>query len=178
MIDLIAGSLPFASYNIGEGVVGKILAKTPAKDKAKGFYQLNLPIEAKQYVYKLLVVKDIIANSKKYGIKLRPVPNRPYFDTVKIHKPIEVPVVARLANISETEFTKLNPAYNGFVVKVFDEPRTLLLPKDNSKTFLRNLQIYQNAKVPWQLYHVKKGEEYSDDCQQTWNNRSSASNDE
>ncbi|MBP7954003.1 MAG: transglycosylase SLT domain-containing protein [Nitrosomonas sp.] len=150
--------LAIASYNIGEGVVGKILAKTAAKDRAKGFYQLNLPIEAKQYVYKLLVVKDIIANSKKYGIKLRPVPNRPYFDTVKIHKPIEVPVVARLANISETEFTKLNPAYNGFVVKVFDEPRTLLLPKDNSKTFLRNLQIYQNAKVPWQLYHVKKGE--------------------
>lgn len=127
--------LAIASYNIGEGVVGKILAKTSVRDRAKGFYQLNLPIEAKQYVYKLLVVKDIISNSKKYGIKLRPVPNRPYFDTVKIHKPIEVPVVARLANISETEFTKLNPAYNGFVVKVFDEPRTLLFPKDNSKTF-------------------------------------------
>ncbi len=150
--------LAIAAYNVGEGVVGRILAKTSAKDKAKGFYQLSLPIEAKQYVYKLLVVKDIVANSKKYGIKLRPVPNRPYFDTVKIHKPIEVPVVARLANISEIEFTKLNPAYNGFIVKVFDEPRTLLLPKDNSKTFLRNLQIYQNAKAPWQLYHVKKGE--------------------
>ncbi|GKS70155.1 membrane-bound lytic murein transglycosylase D [Nitrosomonas sp. PY1] len=150
--------LAIASYNIGEGVVGRILAKTSIKDKAKGFYQLNLPIEAKQYVYKLLVVKDIIANSKKYGIKLRSVPNQPYFDTVKIHKPIEVPVVARLANISETEFIKLNPAYNGFVVKVFNEPRTLLLPRDNSKTFLRNLQIYQNAKVPWQLFHVKKGE--------------------
>ena len=100
--------LAIASYNIGEGAVGKILAKTSTKDKAKGFYQLNLPIEAKQYIYKLLVVKDIIANSKKYGIKLRSVPNRPYFDTVKIHKPIQVPVVARLANISETEFTIIN----------------------------------------------------------------------
>lgn len=150
--------LAIAAYNIGEGTVGKILAKASEKDKAKGFYRLGFPIEAKQYVYKLLLVKDIIVNSKKYGIKLRPVPNRPYFDTVKIHKPIDVQVVTRLANISGTEFTKLNPAYKGFVVKVFDEPRTLLLPKDNSKTFLRNLQIYQSAKNPWQLFHVKKGE--------------------
>lgn len=150
--------LAIAAYNIGEGAVGRILAKAPEKDRGKGFYRLAFPIEAKQYVYKLLVVKDIVANSKKYGIKLRPVPNRPYFDTVKIHKPIDVPVVTRLANISQTEFTKLNPAYNGFVVKVFDEPRTLLLPKDNSKTFLRNLQIYQSSKSSWQLYRVKKGE--------------------
>jgi len=150
--------LAIAAYNIGEGTVGKILAKASGKDKSKDFYRLGFPTEAKQYVYKLLLVKDIVANSKKYGIKLRSVPNRPYFETVKIHKPIDVPVVTRLANISETEFTKLNPAYNGFVVKVFNEPRTLLLPKDNSKTFLRNLQIYQSAKNPWQLYHVKKGE--------------------
>ena len=150
--------LAIVAYNVGEGVVGKILSRNIHKGRSISFYDLNLPIEAKNYVYKVLAIKDIIVNPKKYGIRLRQVPNRPYFDTVKIHEHIDIPLVTRLANISEVEFTALNPAYNRYVIRVADEPRTLLLPKNNKETFLKNLETYQDPRVSWQIYHVKKGE--------------------
>ncbi|PSJ18846.1 LysM peptidoglycan-binding domain-containing protein [Nitrosomonas supralitoralis] len=152
--------LAIAAYNLGEGAISKILAKH--KHKGRSIYDLNLPVEVKHYVYKLLAIKDIIANAKKYGIQLRSVPNRPYFDTVKIHEHIDIPLVARLANISEAEFTALNPAYNRYVIKVLDEPRTLLIPKEKKELFVRNLETYQDPRISWQFYRVKKGEKIND----------------
>ena len=150
--------LAIAAYNLGEGAVSKVLSKSIHKGRSISFYDLNLPVETKHYVYKLLAVKDIIVSSKKYGVRLRPVPNRPYFDTVRIHEHIDISLVSRLANISEVEFTALNPAYNRYVIKVLDAPRTLLLPKNNKEIFLKNLETYQDPRVSWQVYHVRKGE--------------------
>lgn len=150
--------LAIAAYNLGEAVVSKALSRNIQMGRSTNFYDLNLPIEAKHYVYRLLAVKDRIVNSKKYGLRLLPVPNRPYFDEVKIHEHIDISLVTRLANISEIEFTALNPAYNRYVIKVFDEPRTLLLPKDNKEIFLKNLETYQDPRISWRIYHVKKGE--------------------
>ena len=147
-----------AAYNIGEGAVSRALSKNMHKGRSTSFHDLNLPVEAKHYVYKLLAVKDIIANSKKYGIKLRPVPNRPYFDTIKIHEHIDISLVTHLANISEVEFTALNPAYNRYVIKVLDTPRTLLLPKNKKDIFLRNLETYQDPRISWHIYEIKKDE--------------------
>jgi len=150
--------LAIAAYNLGEGAVSKALSRNMHKGRSGNFYDLNLPSDAKHYVYKLLAVKDIIVNTKKYGIQIRPIANRPYFDTIKIHEHIDIPLVTRLANISETEFNALNPAYNRYVIKVLDEPRTLLLPKKNKDIFLKNLETYQDPRISWQIYHVKKGE--------------------
>lgn len=150
--------LAIAAYNLGEGTVSKALSRNIHKGRSGNFYDLNLPIEAKHYVYKLLAIKDLIVNSKKYGMQIRPIANRPYFDQVKIHEPIDISLVTRLANISEVEFNALNPAYNRYVIKVHDEPRTLLLPKSNKEIFLKNLGTYQDPRVSWQIYRVKKGE--------------------
>ncbi len=150
--------LAIAAYNLGEGTVSKALSRNIHKGRSGNFYDLNLPIEARRYVYKLLAIKDVIVNSKKYGIQIRPIANRPYFDQVKIHEPIDISLVTHLANISEVEFSALNPAYNRYVIKVHDEPRTLLLPKSNKEIFLKNLETYQDPKVSWQIYRVKKGE--------------------
>ncbi|TXI18818.1 MAG: LysM peptidoglycan-binding domain-containing protein [Nitrosomonas sp.] len=154
--------LAIAAYNIGEGTVGKVLAKSKHKGRSNNFHDLNLPIEAKHYVYKILAVKDIVANSRKYGLQLRPVPNRPYFDTVEIHEPIDISLVTRLANISETEFTALNPAYNRYVIKVNKTPRTLVLPMNKKEAFLKNLETYQDPRVSWQIYHVRRGEKINE----------------
>lgn len=150
--------LAIAAYNLGEGAVSKALSRSIHKGRSNNFYDLNLPSDGKHYVYKLLAVKDIVMNAKKYGMQIRPIANRPYFDEIKIHEHIDIPLVTRLANISETEFTALNPAYNRYVIKVLDEPRTLLLPKKNKDIFLKNLETYQDPRISWQIYHVKKGE--------------------
>jgi membrane-bound lytic murein transglycosylase D len=154
--------LALAAYNLGEGTVSKILAKHIHKGRSVNFYDVNLPVEVKHYVYKILAIKDIVVNAKKYGIQLRSIPNRPYFDTVKIHEHIDIPLVTRLANISEVEFTALNPAYNRYVIKVSNEPRTLLIPKEKKEILVRNLETYQDPRISWQFYRVKKGEKISE----------------
>ncbi|WP_293008386.1 LysM peptidoglycan-binding domain-containing protein [Nitrosomonas sp.] len=154
--------LALAAYNLGEGAVSKILAKHIHKGRSINFYDVNLPSEVKHYIYKILAMKDIVVNAKKYGLQLRSVPNRPYFDTVKIHDHIDIPLVARLANISEVEFTALNPAYNRYVIKVSDQPRTLLVPKEKKEVFVRNLETYHDPRISWQFYRVKKGEKISE----------------
>lgn len=154
--------LAIAAYNLGEGVVSKALSRNLHKGRSANFYDLNLPVEAKHYVFKLLAIKDIVANSKKYGIQIRPIPNRPYFEEVKIHEHIDISLVTRLANISDIEFTALNPAYNRYVIKVLEEPRTLLLPKDKKDLFVKNLETFQDPRVSWQMYHVRKGEKINE----------------
>ncbi len=150
--------LAIAAYNLGEGAVSKALSRNIHKGRSENFYDLNLPIDAKHYVYKLLAVKDIIVNSKKYSVQIRPLANRPHFDQIKIHEPIDISLVIRLANISEVEFNALNPAYNRYVIQVSGAPRTLLLPKTNKEIFLKNLETYQDPRVSWQIYRVRKSE--------------------
>jgi membrane-bound lytic murein transglycosylase D len=154
--------LAIAAYNVGEGVVSKVLAKSLHKGKPVNFYELGLPSEVRHYVFKLMAVKDIIANTRKFGIQLRSIPNRPYFDQVQIHEHIDISLVTHLANISPTEFSALNPAYNRYVIKVLDQPRMLLLPTDKKENFVRNLETYQDPQFSWRLYHVRKGEKIKD----------------
>lgn len=154
--------LAIAAYNVGEGVVGRVLAKSTHKGKSANFYELGFPSEVRYYLYKLLAVKDIIANARKFGIELRSVPNRPYFDQVQLHEHIDISLVTHLANISPTEFSALNPAYKRYAIKVSDQPRTLLLPVEKKDHFVKNLETYQDPQFSWQLYHVKKGEKIND----------------
>jgi membrane-bound lytic murein transglycosylase D len=44
-------------------------------------------------------VKDIVAHPEKYGLTLPPIPNRPYFVTVKTSHDIDVQVAADLAGL-------------------------------------------------------------------------------
>ena len=154
--------LAIAAYNVGEGVVAKVLAKHTHRRNPIDFYELGLPSEVRYYLYKLLAVKDIIVNAKRYRLQLRSIPNRPYFDQVLIHDHIDISLVTRLANISPTEFSALNPAYNRYVIKVLDQPRTLLLPVDKKENFLKNLETFQDPRFTWRFYQVKKGEKIKD----------------
>ncbi|UJP05095.1 MAG: transglycosylase SLT domain-containing protein [Nitrosomonas sp.] len=154
--------LAIAAYNIGEGVVGKVLSKSLHKGHAVDFYELNLPSEVRYYLYKLLAVKQLIVDSRKFGLQLRSIPNRPYFDQVQIHDHIDISLVTHLANISPAEFSALNPAYNRYAIKILDQPRILLLPVDKKESFVKNLETYQDPQFSWQLYSVKKGEKINE----------------
>lgn len=154
--------LAIAAYNVGEGVVSRVLSKSIHKGKSVNIYELGLPSEVRYYIFKLLAVKDIIVNARRHGVKLRSIPNRPYFDQVQIHEHIDISLVTHLANISPTEFSALNPAYNRYVIKVLDQPRTLLLPADKKENFQKNLETYQDPQFSWKIYHVRKGEKIKD----------------
>lgn len=149
--------LALAAYNWGEGALARALLKNRTQGLPLGFRSLALPPETRNYVPKLVAVKNIIGNPAQFGLALEPVPNRPYFGTVTLTRHIDVKLAAQLAEIPLDEFTALNPAHSRPVIHAKDA-ETLLLPEDKVETFLAKLEDYDKPLSVWQTYTVKPGE--------------------
>jgi len=147
--------LALAAYNWGQGSLKKAIDENHGGDKSISYRHINLPAETRNYVSKLIAIRNIIAHPRRYGIRLKPIPNRPYFEQITITQQIDVQLAARLAGISENEFNALNPAYHRPVIRVEESPRTLLLPATKIKTFVDNLENYDKALVSWRVYQVQ-----------------------
>jgi membrane-bound lytic murein transglycosylase D len=152
--------LALASYNWGEGAVGRAIAKNQAKGLPADYLHLKMPAETSYYVPKLQAIKNIIAQPQLFGISLDPIPNRPYFGTVERSEKMDIAIAARLAEIPVEEFIALNPAYSRPVMpNVANSP--LVLPAEKVQTFLDNLQSHEAQDKPlsaWLTHTLKKGE--------------------
>jgi membrane-bound lytic murein transglycosylase D len=151
--------LALASYNWGEGAVGKAIAKNKAKGLPTDYLSLTMPGETKNYVPKLQALKNIFSSPALLAeIGLDSVPNRAYFSTVTKSTNIDVKVAAKLAEMPVADFVALNPAHNRPVIKS-DAP--LVIPADKVDTFMSNLETHQNSDKPlssWQSYTLRPGE--------------------
>lgn len=149
--------LVLASYNWGEGAVGRSLARNRNSGLPMDFRSIRMPPETQNYVPKLIAMKNIISNPAAFGIVLESIPNQPYFEQVATTQHIDIKLAANLADISVDEFNALNPAHNRPVINV-NGSRTLLLPVDKVETFTANLENHDKPLVSWQAYQAKSGE--------------------
>ncbi len=145
-------SLALAAYNWGEGNVSRAVARARAQGLEPVYENLRMPSETRNYVPKLLAVRNIVNNPEYFGIRLADIDSKPYFQAVHVDKPIDISAAARLAGISESEFLALNPAFNApvFLPK---GGRKMLVPASAAGTFERN---YSNADkdslLSWDVY--------------------------
>ncbi|GAO37424.1 lytic transglycosylase [Sulfuricella sp. T08] len=149
--------LAFAAYNWGEGSVQRAIAKNRKMGLPTDYLSLTMPPETRNYVPKLMAVKQIVMNPEAAGLDLASIPNRPYFASVTTTQRIDVAVAARLAGMPLHDFVSLNPAYNRPVIN-FKGSRTLLLPVGKADTFTSNLENYDKPLVSWQSYTPARGE--------------------
>jgi len=149
--------LALAAYNWGEGAVQRAQEYNRRRGLPTNYASLKMPDETRNYVPKLLAIKNIISNPEKFGLALQPVPNQPYFTAVTTARHIDVKLAAKLADISLEEFTALNPAHNRPVI-LQENADVLLLPVDKADIFRANLESYNEPLVSWQAYRSKKGE--------------------
>jgi len=144
--------LALAAYNCGEGCVGR--AQTRAAGNS--YAAIKLPNETRNYVPKLIAVRNIIQDPRRYGINLAALPNEPYFLQVKLKHPMEARQAARLAEMDMDEFLLLNPAFQRRVIHT-ETQNVLLLPQDKIETFQFNLH-QQDGQHRLQNYAAKRGE--------------------
>ncbi|HSM97835.1 MAG TPA: transglycosylase SLT domain-containing protein [Gallionella sp.] len=149
--------LALAAYNCGEGAVQRAQAHNRKRGLPTNYASLKLLKETRNYVPKLLAIKNIIADPARFSLALDAIPNAPYFASVATTKHIDVKLAAQLADISEEEFVALNPAHNRPVI-LQDNNDLILLPIDKLETFRANLESYDKPLVSWQSYQPKKGE--------------------
>ena len=149
--------LALAAYNCGEGNVARAIAWNQKRGLATDYLGIapRLKPETRNYVPKLIAVKNIVLAPINYGIELDSVPDVPYFTTVQAPQKIDVKVAAMLAGMSEEDFVALNPAHTRPVAA---GAPTFIVPLDKAEVFRANLQAYDKPLVSWTTYAAKKGE--------------------
>jgi peptidoglycan lytic transglycosylase D len=155
-MDFGSWELALAAYNCGEGCVSKAQQRNAARGLPTDYASLNLPIETKHYVPKLLAIKELIQEPRNFGVELNDIPNEPYFTQVSLSQNnMDIRSAARLAGMNVDEFLSLNPAFPRSVIRSNSEV-SVLVPVDKADEFQTNLE--KGKWDSWQPVRARKGE--------------------
>ena len=133
-------SLALAAYNWGEGNVSRAVNRARSQGLEPVYENLNMPNETRNYVPKLLAVRNLVSNPQVFGLNLADIENKPYFAAISIDSPMDINAITRLANISQAEFEALNPSFKVPVFMPENGQRKLLLPVGAVNAFEHNLR--------------------------------------
>lgn len=151
-------NLALAAYNSGAGTVSRAIAKNRRMGKPTDFWSLKLPRETRNYVPRLLALSQIIGNPDKYGIRLKPIPDRPYFASVDIDSQLDLALAADLAGMSTDDLYRLNPGFNRWATAP-NGPHILNVPVAKRKAFTEKLaQLDPDKRIRWKHYKIRKGD--------------------
>ena len=152
--------LALAAYNWGEGGVSRSIAHNQAQGQPADYASISMPWETRNYVPKLLAIRNIIANPQQFGITLPPLENKPALAVITTNRHMDLAVAASLAGMSESDFLELNPGYKRPVI-AYKAERRLLLPLDKAQTFADNLSARTEPLLNWAPYQVERGDTIS-----------------
>ena len=153
-------NLALASYNWGEGAVGRAVRKNRERGRPTDYLSLDMPNETRHYVPKLMAIRNLIANASQRGLVLPNLPNKPYFVTIEKTRPIDLKLAAQFAGMSTEEFVALNPAHNRPVIAA-TKNNEIKLPADRIDAFVAAVTKHDQLKktfASWQPYTLKEGE--------------------
>jgi membrane-bound lytic murein transglycosylase D len=146
--------LALAAYNWGEGSVGRAIARNQRAGKGTRYEDLSMPNETRNYVPKLLALKNVVAAPDDFRIELPAIDNHPYFQDVEIRRDIDVALAAQLADVRLEDFRALNPSANRPVILAAGTGK-ILLPWENAEVFKRNLEAYRAGRLAsWTAWSV------------------------
>jgi membrane-bound lytic murein transglycosylase D len=152
--------LALASYNWGENAVARAVKNNRARGLPTDYLSLSMPAETRNYVPKLIALKNIVLRSREFGVALPDIPNRPYFATLEKTRPIDLKLAAQFAGMSVDEFVALNPAHNRPVIAA-TRNNQIKLPADRVDGFVAAMERHDRNSRPmasWQPYTLKPGE--------------------
>ncbi|GEM74091.1 lytic transglycosylase [Vibrio sagamiensis] len=149
-----------AAYNSGGGRVSRAIRKNHKLGKSIDFFSLDLPKETSSYLPKLLALADIIANQKKYGLDIPPIPNQPMLTLVDPKEQLDLAIAADYAGINVKQLQSYNPAYNQWSTAP-EGPQQLLIPIEKKQQFLAQVEKNRGKGMKIVRYKVKSGDSLS-----------------
>ena len=158
--------LALAAYNWGEGNLARAIAKTQAAGLPVTFENIRMPAETRNYVPKLLAIRNLLADPANYGIRLEKLPNKPYFIAINPARHMDMALAAKFAGMSVREFTDLNPAFK-LPVYAYKAGRQMLLPVNRAKQFASNMEKWDKPLLSWTVYTPSNRESVSNIAHRT-----------
>jgi membrane-bound lytic murein transglycosylase D len=138
-------SLAAAAYNMG----GESLAREIKEQGTDNYYHLYLPLETQRYVLRIVAIKLIFSDPKKYGFTLA---DEDYyspleFDRIQIDCPREIHlrIIAEAANTHFKAIKDLNPEIRGYSLPAGHH--TILIPKGAAQDFDARYQLLLKSNL-------------------------------
>src|SRR4030043_1931322 len=155
-------TLAAAAFNMGEDGLADEIREQGIRD----YYRLYLPIETQRYVLRIISIKLIFSDPKRYGFHLSDEDYYPplEFDRVQLNclQDTHLRIIAQAAKTDFKEIKDLNPEIRGYFLSA--GKHTILIPKGASQGFEARYQPLLNHRVvdqKEQIYAVKKGDTLS-----------------
>jgi peptidoglycan lytic transglycosylase D len=139
--------LALASYNWGENSVLRAVERREARGtRGGGFTSLVLPDETRNYVPRLLALRNIVLEPEKFGLDLGDLPDEPYFTRVPLDLDLDLRLASRLADVPYEDLLALNPGYNRpqAAGSVRNE---LVVPAEQADYLRLNLERYREERM-------------------------------
>ena len=156
-------TLAVAAYNMGENGLRSDMARQNARD----YYRLYLPLETQRYVFRILTAKLILRNPERYGFRLEPGDIYPPVAcetvTVETDRELELLAVAQAAGTYVKTIKDLNPELRGYCLG--PGRHTVLVPQGGAKGFQERLARITRAEAEnlrETVYIVKPGDTLSE----------------
>lgn len=152
--------LALASYNWGEGAVMRARKQNAKRKKPTGYLDLKMPKETRNYVPKLIALRNVLSRPAHFGITLPVIPNTPFFVVIDKEQSIDLALAAKFADMSVDEFVELNPSHHRPVISASRTDR-IILPADRAASFQQQLQEHLARGAPlvtWKPYTLKPNE--------------------
>jgi membrane-bound lytic murein transglycosylase D len=150
--------LAMAAYDWGPGYVQRSVMRTGYADYWELYRRNVLPQETKNYVPGIIAAIIMAKNPKQYGLEgLVPDP-AVVSDTVDVDYPIDLRLVADLADVSLLEIVALNPSLLRMTTPR-DQDFDLHLPAGTRDLFLKRVKtIPEDKRTSWRFHVVRAGE--------------------
>jgi len=153
-------TLAMAAYNCGEDRIERELKQ----QRVSTYYDLKPPTETERYIFRILVIKEVLSHPEKYGYEYTPSDGyQPQsFEKVSVRIKYSLPLVdvAECAGITYRRFVMLNPSFRSDSIP--PGGYEIRIPVGTTQNFLKKLQQLQKKYAKRMRYHVvKKGETLS-----------------
>jgi membrane-bound lytic murein transglycosylase D len=154
--------LAMAAYNSGPGTVQRAVQRTGYADFWELYRRNVLPGETRNYVPIILAMTIMAKNPSQYGLDHLAIDQPRTFDSVRIHYPIDLRLVAECTDSSAAALQELNPSLLRMTTPK-DMDFDLHLPSGTADRFRASVDaIPEEMRVYWRYHRVESGETLSE----------------
>lgn len=141
--------LALAAYNVGPGPIRNAIERANGERNFWKLYPL-LPESAKNFVPAFIAAAYVMNSYAEHGIS--PTPLKITYsktDTVLVHKPLDLALVAKAVDMDLDLVRFLNPTYRYDYIPESNSPQVFRLPADKTGLFIKkSKQLYNSTRKP------------------------------
>ncbi len=147
-----------SAYNGGPTLLEKRIKINQKSGLPTDYKNLKLPKQTLEYVPKFMAIRELVVNSKKYGVTLPNFPNRSVLGSIELDGQVEILAFSEFANLKPEFVYKLNAGYTKWASPPGIKT-TFIIPIELEKELnLKKDQFIQNNQINWVTHKVSLGD--------------------